>query len=179
MSVITKQEARDLARILKKIPRQGFWIPQESFRALHGAVSMWAPELVITRREHREILLTIYRGPYFNNVWHIPGGYNVWNESFRQTCDRLAKLELGVRITPRFIIEAYKWRRGEHPYGRPLSLFTLCVPRGKITETNEAKFFPVNRLPSRIVPCQRRFIQRHFKTSQMRMHLRSRAGLLA
>ncbi|MBI4085865.1 MAG: NUDIX domain-containing protein [Candidatus Liptonbacteria bacterium] len=168
--MMTKKEAQTLARLLKKIPEQNFFIPDEAFEPLHGAVSMWAPELVILRKRTHgaEILLTPYQGKFARGYWHIPGGYNIWNETIQETCSRVAKRELDFDVKYLEVLDADKWREGEHPYGRPLSVYVLCEPRKTVRETADMKFWDASRLPRKMITIHRRFIARHFHNRRRR-----------
>src|SRR3989338_517354 len=108
-SVFTPEEAKELARLLRKIPKDNYFIPEAAFEPFHGVASMWAPELVILHSyfRHKEIeesfkiLLTVYKGgaDFFKGLWHIPGGYNRWNEpDIQATCNKVAHRELGVNV---------------------------------------------------------------------------------
>ncbi len=163
----TPEETREFARLLRKIAENDYYLPGEAFEAFHGIASMWAPELIITRREENgetEILLAMYHGgaAMFEGNWHIPGGYNKFDEpDIQATCTRIAKRELGIDVSYKKIIGAYKWREGEHPYGRPLSLYAACDPKEEIKETDSLKFFNAENLPDAIIPNQKRFIVKH------------------
>ena len=164
---MTPEEAKELARLLGKVARSGYYFPDPAFQALHGVVSMWAPELVIAREGARgkEVLLTKYKGgaAAFKGKWHIPGGYNTWSDSgLDETCDRIAKRELGVGVKYKKTLDVYRWMADEHPYGRPLSLFVECDLLGEIKENNEMRFFSKDALQENIVPCHRRFLDTYF-----------------
>lgn len=166
----TDEEVAAGIQFLQKVQRNGGWWPtEECMRAAHGAMSVWAPELVITEsvdlflnRHKQKILLTLYEGGVrqFSGMWHIPGGYSsITDESMQAACARIAKRELGIEA--RFIRtfgRPYLWRPGEHPYGRPLSLYCLVCPWEKIIETDSRKFFYRDNLPDDIVPAHRRFL---------------------
>lgn len=130
-------------------------------RAAHGAMSAWAPELVITHE--KKILLTRYEGGVmeFRGMWHIPGGYGtIADESIETACSRVAKREFGVDVDfIRAFEYPYLWRPGEHPYGRPLSLYCLVSPRGTIEETPSRRFFRADELPDNLLPVHRQFIK--------------------
>lgn len=103
LAPLTEDEAKLMAQFCKRIAANGYFIPEPAFEPLHGLISMWAPELVITRWEGRvanevEILLAVYDGgaKMFSDLWHIPGGYNRWlEEDIATTCSRVAKREVG------------------------------------------------------------------------------------
>lgn len=159
---MTKDEERLLVKLLQKSTEHGFWFSEKVFRALHGVVSFWAPELVITRKNHQEILLTPYEGYFRTGYWHIPGGFSQRNETIQQSCSRIAKRELGLDVRMQKVLGACKWTAREHPYGRPLSLYILCRSREPIREHGRMKFFPVRNLPRKTMPPHRKFIEQYF-----------------
>ncbi|HEY4505057.1 MAG TPA: hypothetical protein VJI73_04785 [Candidatus Paceibacterota bacterium] len=160
MKEIDKEKAVEMVRLLKKES----YLPLDLFNTLNGLVSLWATELVIFRTGDagKEILLKIYDGEAetFHGIWHIPGGYNLFTENdIQETCSRLAKIELGADVSAGKILGAYKWKKGEHPYGKPLSLYIECSPTGVLEETQLNRFFPINDLPQDIVSPHLRFIK--------------------
>ncbi len=159
---LTERESKELTRLLKKIGGDT-WLPENVFYALHGVVSMWAAELVIVRKRggQKEILLAPYEGIFRKSYWHIPGGYNLRDETIQQSCSRIARRELGFDVRIVKILDAYKWAATEHPYGRALSLYVLCEPVGKFKETSRLKFISAQNLPAKTMPVHRKFITRH------------------
>jgi hypothetical protein len=162
-----------LRRAKEQLPatgEDGFdWPTDELMKVAHGVVSYWAPELVIWGFRpgdlQPQILLAQYDGnaDWFKNLWHIPGGYNRFNEpDIQAVCSRLAMRELGVDVIAKRTLGEYKWREGEHPYGRPLSIYKECRPVGGITERDNLRFFPCNELPSKIVVPHLNFIREYF-----------------
>ena len=135
-------------------------------RVAHGTVSCWAPELVITtyRENSLYVLLVRYEGGVeeFRGLWHIPGGYNNFSEPyFQTTCSAIAKRELGCDVCFVRPLGVHKWKDGEHPYGRPLSIYAECQLRdlNEFRESETVKFFPVEGLPLEVVGPHRRFLE--------------------
>lgn len=157
---LTSKEIKIASRALQKLAGLN-WFPVEIFEKLHQAISWWAVELVITRRDGREILLTKYDGKYFKGQWHIPGGFALRDETLTQMANRISRRELerGIRLMK--LVEIYKWKPSEHPLGRALSIFYLCRLAERIVETETMKYFPVNRLPRPMVTNHRRFVKNH------------------
>ncbi|MFH1246158.1 MAG: hypothetical protein V1489_00050 [Candidatus Liptonbacteria bacterium] len=162
---LTSNEVQELKRLLAIVKQDGGWLPdEESMRLLHGTVSMWAPELVITRIVHwrREILLAVYGDEVerFRGHWHIPGGYNRFPEAgIQETCSRVALRELGVDVSYVYTYpNPHKWTNEEHPYGHPLSLYVKCVPLSEIVETDTMRFFCRENLPENLLPVHLQFI---------------------
>lgn len=172
----TDEEITAGIRFLEKVKRNGGWWPtEECTRAAHGAMSAWAPELIIFKhrwmeshifRRWRKVLLTVYEGGIqeFRGRWHVPGGYGTPRDvSFQSVCSRVGIAELKtdvwfIQVFP----QPYLWlpgRKPEHPYGRPLSIYTLVRPHRTIRETDTCKFFGRHELPDNILPVHRRFIK--------------------
>jgi hypothetical protein len=164
MQIFTPAELATLQSLLEKVAANGgYWPDEKTMHAAHGAISHWACELVVTTigLNGLEILLAKYDGGVkeFLGMWHIPGGYNRTEEpDIQTTCSRIAKREIGFGATYRRTIGAYKWAPGEHPYGRPLSLYVECSPFAPIHGTDNLRFFPVHDLPENMVLPHQRFI---------------------
>lgn len=175
----TTEEIRELTRLLEKVKLDGGWWPdEESMNLAHGCMSAWAPELVIYKhwwmgwrifRRWRKVLLTVYEGGIqeFRDKWHIPGGYGTPKDrTFQATCSRVAKDELKTDVCfvrlfplPYLWLPAGTYRKPEHPYGRPLSIYTLVEPHETIGETDTCRFFGRNDLPDDLLPVHRRFLR--------------------
>ena len=182
----TADETETLIRLLEKVKADGGWWPSEAcMRAAHGAMSAWAPEIVITKpygilgriqwiigwtcgaliglHPISKILLTTYDGGIeeFRGKWHIPGGYGtIADESVYDACSRIAKKEIGVDVRYiKAVPHPHLWRPGEHPYGRPLSLYSWVRPKQEIVETPSRRFFGPNELPKNILEVHRTFIK--------------------
>lgn len=160
----TPAECVELERLMRKLAKaNGFWPTEHTMRAGHSAISMWAPEVLITR-EHEgrtQVLLGVYDGgaEFFQGMWHLFGGYHKLGEpDVQTTCSRHAK-GIGVAVRYDRIVGEHKWRPGEHPYGHPLSLFCLCTPLGEIVETDKVRFFDLDELPENTVACHREFLK--------------------
>jgi len=137
------------------------WFPVKIFEKLHQVISLWAVELVITRQNGQEILLTKYEGKYFKGQWHIPGGFALRDETLTQMVSRIGRQELGMAVKLVKLIEIYKWKPKEHPPGRALSIFYLCRSAEKIIETKTTKYYSVAELPRPMVPNHRRFVRKY------------------
>ena len=183
----TDEEVQTLIHLLEKVKADGgWWRTEECMRAAHGTMSVWALELVIIKPfgilgllrrifypmiglpPASKILLTIYDGGIeeFRGRWHIPGGYGtIADESVRSACSRIAWEEIGgsvrfVRVYP----HPYLWPPhdpGKHPYGRPLSLYTMVKPTHQIREGRSCRFFGHDELPTNLIEPHRKFIEQY------------------
>ena len=169
MVKFTPKEIMEFIQFLEKVVKNSYRFPDEkTMRAVHETISIWAIELVISRRRQRkkEILLTIYDGEAekFQGKWHIPGGYNLWPEpDIQATCSRIARRELGIDVQYLKVIDIYKWLSEEHPYGHPLSIYAECLPQETITESDKLRFFPIDELPENLLEPHRRFIEKYLR----------------
>jgi|SRR3989344_7609123 len=165
----SRAETAALRRLLRKVQANHcFWPDEETMQEAHRTVSMWAPELVVTRsRGDREILLAVYDGSaaFPAGTWHLPGGYNRWPEAdIQETVSRIARCEIGTDAWYVRLLGEHKWTSAEHPYGHPLSLYCLCTPQAEIRETTRLRFFRTDQLPVNLVSPHRKFIEEHFRS---------------
>ncbi|MFH0853018.1 MAG: NUDIX domain-containing protein [bacterium] len=156
---LTPKDISQFSDLVAKLRQQNYWLPERAFELMHRAMSWWAAEIVIMRKGGKEVLLTLYTGKYFKGQWHIPGGFSIRDESLEQHVDRISRREIGQSVKFKKVLSTYKWKANEHPIGRPLSVFCLCQPAKKIIETDEMKWFPIKKLPSTMIGCQKRFLQ--------------------
>ena len=167
----TEAENEDLIRLLQKVAKDDFrWPTEGCMRAAHAVVPYPAFEFVVLDyiEEKNSILLTTYEGGIeeYRGFWHIPGGYiNNKYPDKQAVCSAIAGREIGLsNLMFADVFAVYWWKPGEHPYGRPVSIFVRCVPRDKklIVQTEKLHFFPTDALPQNIVPVHLRFIREHF-----------------
>lgn len=174
----TEDDRQELVHLLRKMkadmrsnpdPAKRDFLPDGVFEEIHGLVSMWAPEIVMTRTgPHREtqIYLTQYDGGVqeFQGTWNIPGGYNCYSEdSISESVIRIAKREIGLdlsRLQSTFaVMAAKKWNAADrHPIGRPLSLFVRSTTPHELEESRTGRFFSVSNLPDTLCGVHRQFV---------------------
>ncbi len=90
------------------------------------------------------------------------------------TCGRVSGRELGIQLL-RFkgiLGEPYFWKPGEHdsPNARPVSLYAVMEPLGKIPESESRRFFPLNGPPFPLIGGS----HQHFFANWRRYHLMAR-----
>lgn len=159
------EEEAVFKRLIQKVIANGYFWPDGVYDDIHHCVSMWAAEMVITREvaTGTEILLAVYDGgheAYQGEVWHIPGGYNRWQETMQETVSRVGKREFGFDPKLDRVLDVRKWPDEDHA----LSVFVGCTAPAPFQETDRMRFFPVNQLPSRMVPIHKEFILKYFKS---------------
>ncbi len=162
-------EIQTTKRVLKKVRQAGGFWPDELWPDAYATDSKWATELVIVRviGSVQYILLAVYQDEIkkFRGKWHIPGGHGkVGDKSFRDACWRIAsrEIEKGVNILG-VIGLPYFWKKGEHPYGRPLSIFTRCHMNADPVVGEYLRWFPLTKLPQNMVGVHRRFINENME----------------
>lgn len=163
-SNLKKSEELIVKKVLKKIRNENFWIPDEILEEVHSTFSMWALEIVII--QNKKVFLTPAPTHFKKGLWSLPGGYNRWNEDINSLSKRIADREIGISVRPIKTLGIYKWKKGEHPYGSPLSIFILCKPLGDITKSSLGELFDLKNLPP-MVPCQKNFLK-DFKNKEIK-----------
>lgn len=155
-SFLKKYESEIFKKTLKKIQKQKFWIPNEIFEIIHSTFSMWTIEIIIL--QDNKVFLIKTPKHFKKGLWCLPGGYNRWDEEIFTSCERIANREIGISVKPLKSLGIYKWKEGEHPYGRPLSVFILCKPLRNIKDSFFGKLFDFRKLP-KMIPCQEKFLK--------------------
>lgn len=143
---MTKQELQTLVKLLGKLKHPERGLPQEVFDALVRVVPFIACELVVI--SPRKELLLVWRDDQYWKGWHFPGGLLRYRECWEERIQKIARLELGVRIK--------RWKflfAVNHPHtvrGHGVSLVWLC----RAAQLPKAgKFF--TRMPANIIPAHR------------------------
>ncbi len=153
---MTPERAELLAELLREMAEiDGGYVPPVAWEALHRYVPIPTCELLISRNNGREFLLT-YREDQYWRGWHIPGSFNRKPESLEETCQRIAREEVGIEgVEGLHAIALCKW--DEHPYGAPLSIVLVGQPVGiPIEKPGEMGWF--DRIPSPIVTNHGKFL---------------------
>lgn len=162
-------EIETTRRVMRKVRKMGGFWPDALWPDAYATDSKWATELVIIRRIGGVpwILLTVYRDKIkkFRGKWHIPGGHGkVGDGSFRDACWRIAHREIDEGINILGVIGLpYFWEEGEHPYGRPLSIFTRCHMNTDPVVGKDLRWFQLTELPANMVGVHRRFINENME----------------
>lgn len=143
----TPAETEEFIRLLKKIQENGYWTPDAAWIETIRTFGRYACELVVIDHSNAtpRILLTRYTGntmPSHQKHFHIPGGFARANESIEETCSRVAQEEIGVDVKFGEVLNVHKWTPEESEAGvRPLSLYTLCIPKGDVPFRDDCRFF--------------------------------------
>lgn len=137
---MTPERARLFTELLNEVVSvDGGFVPEEAWMTLHKLVPLPAAEVLIVKNEGRDFLMTNRSDKHWNG-WHIPGSYIRRDETLADTCNRVAREEVGLEgVTGIRQIAILKWT--DHPFGAPLSVVMVCHPVGEIQETDKMKFF--------------------------------------
>lgn len=120
-------------------------LPYEIFVALRELLPMSAVELFVTRADDSFVLIKMT--DQFNG-WAMPGGYIGFNESFKDTCKRIANKELGVNLQSVEFAGVFNWPEGSERLakGHAVSVLFKCKVKSKI---KRGAYF--NKIPKEIL----------------------------
>lgn len=143
------QEEKRLKKFLvelKPIPH----LKPEFFETILPLVVTVAVELVIVKGG--KILLT-WRNDKFYRGWHFPGSIMGVNESFKDTCKRITKEELGVNFKSFKLIDIINNPLDKtNPRNHLVSLLMSCEIKGK---SRTGQWF--SKCPLDIIPVHKKF----------------------
>lgn len=134
-------------------------LPLDLFNYVNGLVPRVAVELVVLRDNRSEILLTQRPpdDPYWPAMWHVPGGYILFRESVRDAINRIARNELGSRVSECLFLGYLEfYREEENPRNHSISLIFRCSLEN---EAKTGEYFPVDTTPSNFIQLQNKIIQ--------------------
>lgn len=175
MPTWTQAEARSAARFLEKVARSikpGTLhpLPKEIYEPLHRIVTYPAIDAVILDTQNR-VLMANRNDKYFKG-WELVGGYSHWYDGTPQKwLNRLTLRDIGARAKligfagvrmwrPGRYDGRGKWVPGQHAHGNPISLVAIARLTSKPTKhLDHIGYFPLAKLPARIVPNHRNFIR--------------------
>jgi len=136
-------------------------LPKPEFDKIYGRVPRLTVEVVILTDQ--EVVLTKRAIPPAIGSWHIPGGTVLMKETLEQAVARVAKEELGVKVSTRQLLGTIDYPEfWQTDYGQPVGLAYLCErisgePRGSEQGQEVACFA---RLPQDVFPHQSAILQR-------------------
>lgn len=156
----TPERVGGFLRDLREIAANNNYLPEGTFEAFHAAHGSMAAVEVAVEKDKKIFL--VHRTDERWNGWHIPGGYiQSQDESVEAACNRVAEREIGCRVRLKRILEVYKWKPGNHPYGYPTSIVCVCEPLSEIETSDSRKFF--GRAPDHfLADCHRQFVEKYF-----------------
>lgn len=136
-------------------------IPIDVWLALHKLVPLPAVEVLITRNNGTEFLLT-YRSDEYWEGWHIPGGFiKLKDKSIERTFNRIARDEVGISgVHSLNLVTVVMWE--EHAYGgSPVSILYSCLPNEDVKESETMRFF--SSIPINIISHHSEFLEAYLQ----------------
>ena len=111
--------------------------------------------------QNNTVLLIKRASKPFKGYWALPGGHKEKGESFEECVKREIMEETGLCVSN---LEFFGGIRVKNKYGLQFSQFflaTLCSYdiQNQPEEVIKVKFFPINSLPTHIVPFQKEIIE--------------------
>lgn len=100
-----------------------------------------------------EILLMKRKIEPFKNLWGIPGGHVEYGERVEQAVLREVKEETGLKCKVVKLLGVYSDPRRDPRYHTVSVAYLLKIVSGKLHnsfESNEQKFFPLNKIPKKL-----------------------------
>ena len=157
------ERAQALAELLREMREQdnGFF-PDGAWLEIHRNFALPYVEVVLTRTSASggpDVFLARRPAddPYWpGQPWHIPGGLWRVPRTLEEACNDVATRETGVGIVSCREVMTYKWP--DHPYANPISHVCVCEPAAALTETAEARFFPLRNPPRPLLIHQDSFL---------------------
>src|SRR3989344_5065178 len=100
----------------------------EEFKSIYSKVPRLTVDLVIHTKEG--IILTLRTKHGYENQWHLPGGTVYFRESVEDSVKRVAREELGIKVSiEKFhgYVEYFSEEK-ERGFGYTISLVFICSP---------------------------------------------------
>mgnify|MGYP001563287084 CR=1 FL=1 len=138
-------------------------LPKKEFDKIYSKVPRAGIDLIIVK--NKKILLTKRSISPFNGLWHAPGGGVFHREKVRDTIDRIAKTELGIKVKPQKLL-GYLEILKDGPDRHTILLEFKCKIVGRkepkaLEQASEYKFF--NKIPKKTISEQKKFIRKNWK----------------
>lgn len=143
-SSLSAIEALELQRLLTIVAdRDKGFLPDGAYEAVHKLVPWPAVEVALVNNEGALLLenrrfsnwpaeMSAKWGKPWNEIegYYVPGGYVLGRHSIAQACAEHLEKD-GVLAEFDYIGDAgnVKWMPGDHPFGNPISLVTICKLR--------------------------------------------------
>lgn len=94
----------------------------------------------------------------FAGFWHIPGGFLLKDEPIKECIDRLAKEEVGVRVSGYDFLGYHENIGGDPRKVHIVHLIFKCKVDTLVPETESTKFW--NKLPENIISYHKDFLNK-------------------
>ncbi|MFC1600462.1 NUDIX domain-containing protein [Patescibacteria group bacterium] len=131
--------------MVKKLSREDF------LRSLELSPRLTVELLV--ENPQGKLLLLKREDPPFKGHWHLPGGFLIKDETFRECISRLSKEELGINFTSVYAEKLGLFETiGEDPRGHILHYAVKLEP----SNLPKGRFF--NKIPKKTIHYQKKFL---------------------
>lgn len=147
---LTKMEIKTLARLLKRLPQIPD-IPKKIFTPLMSKNVPVTTELALI--QGKKVLL-IYRDDKYFKGWHFPGSLMSPRETFLMTCQRIARVEVGLKIKNSKLLSA---RRVVIYSGRRFKCVSIFFSCATLKIARRGAWFA--KMPKDIIPEHRKLWQ--------------------
>ncbi len=137
-------------------------LTEKEFRSIYTKVPRVTVQLIIINE--KRVLLTKRSIPPFRGLWHFPGGSLLYREKIKEAISRIAKEELGIKVSPqKFLSYMEELNDG---FRHSISLVFECKIIGKqqpktLEQASAVQFF--DKIPKNIVPEHKRFLKIHLQ----------------
>lgn len=137
-------------------------LTEKEFRSIYTKVPRVTVQLIIINE--KRVLLTKRSIPPFNGLWHFPGGGLLYREKIKETISRIAKKELGIKVSlQKFLGYTEELNDG---FRHNISLVFECKIVGKqkpkaLEQASAVQFF--DKIPKNIAPENKKFLKIHLQ----------------
>ena len=140
-------------------------LPYAEFKKIYSRVPRLSVELVILTP--KGILLTLRSIEPYLGEWHLPGGTVLFRETIRDTVARVAREELGIKVSVKKLLGyiEYESHKKRGYFGHSVGLAFLCkIKSGEISLNHEANKVDVfKRIPENTLIDQKIFLSNLMK----------------
>ncbi len=136
-------------------------LPRKKFHEMFKYVPMVATDSVVINGKKEILLVKRNHAPY-KGRWCLPGGFVEKGETIEKAAMRECFEESGIRTKVVRLIGVYSDPRRDprgHVVGIPFLLKPLSGKTRPSSETSEARFFPVNKIPKRLAADHNKIIK--------------------
>ena len=137
-------------------------LTEKEFKSIYTRVPRLCVELIIIKG--RKILLTKRSIEPFKGFWHFPGGGVLYGEKIKESIDRVAREELGIKIIPKKFLGYIESLNDGFRHGVSLAFKCKIIKNQQpkaLEQADEIKFF--KKIPKQIVLTHRKFLKTHLK----------------
>lgn len=138
-------------------------LTKKEFDYIYSKVPRLCVDLIVVK--DKKVLLTRRSITPFKGFWHIPGGGVLFREKIDEGVQRIAKEELGITVkNQKFLGYIELMKDGIHRHSITLEFRCEIAKNGTpilLEQANKFHFF--DKIPSKIVLSQKRFLKKNWK----------------